>query len=96
MHPENELFDAACEVLEATRRLDAAAADRGCERALPATLGCLSSALGSLANACTEVRTHAGPPHQVALGEPLSELGHTLKRAARLAEAARSSWVLPP
>lgn len=92
MDPENELFDAACQVLEATRRLNAAACDDRCERALPATLGCLSSALGSLANVCADVRTHAGRPDQV----PLSELGHTLKRAARLAEAARSSWVLPP
>ncbi len=92
MHPENELFDAACEVLEATRRLNAVACDRRCQRALPATLGCLSAALGSLADACADVGTHASRADH----GPLTELGRTLERAARLAEAARASWVAPP
>jgi hypothetical protein len=91
MDPENELFDAACELLEATRRLNAAARDPRCARALPATLGCLSSALDSLAGTCMDVRTHALPADHT----PLNELRHALERAARLAEAARSSSVLP-
>jgi hypothetical protein len=75
MDPDNELFDAACDVLDRARRLRAAAADPGAAPAVPATLGCLSSALGELAAACAGL-------------DP--ELGATLRRAARRAEAARS------
>jgi hypothetical protein len=92
MHAENELFDAACDVLEATRRLVAAARDEDCERAMPATLGCLSSALASLADATAYMRAHAAPDDHPLL----SELARTLSRAARAADGARSASALPP
>jgi hypothetical protein len=89
MDAENELFDAASEVLEATLRLGAAATDRGCERAVPATLGCLSTALGSLADTSADLRALAGSGDRAVL----TELSRTLKRAAWLADAARCARV---
>jgi hypothetical protein len=75
MDPDNELFDAACELLDRARRLRVAAADPGAGPAVPATLGCLAAALEELAGAC---------------GGLDADLGATLRRAARRAEAARS------
>jgi hypothetical protein len=92
MHPENELFDATCDVLEATRRLQAAARDERYERAVPATLGCLASALESLAEATYDIRARIDPGEDAAL----AELGRTLERAAQLTNAARTCCVLPP
>lgn len=91
MDADNELFDAACEVLEATRRLSAAACDRDCEPAVAATLGCLSAALGCLADASANLASHTCHGDRDRL--PLGEFTRTLKRAARSADAARSSCV---
>lgn len=47
--PANAIYDAACELLLATRELERAASRDGIASALPATLGCLDEALESLA-----------------------------------------------
>jgi hypothetical protein len=92
MHPENELFDDACQVLEEARRLRSAARDERYERAVPATLGCVSSALVSLADATHDIQTHVDPGEHASL----AELGRTLERAAQLADTARTCCGLPP
>lgn len=84
MHAENELFDAACDVLVATRRLEVAARVPGYGAALTATLGCLASGLGSLAVSVADMRAHESA-HNAAL----NELAETLQRAVRLADGAR-------
>ena len=47
--PANELYDRACDLLEAARELHLAAARAGNVEAIAATLGCAEAALGELA-----------------------------------------------
>jgi hypothetical protein len=52
MDPDNELYDAACELVAAAQRVQEAFVRQGVAPALPASLGCIESSLTSLAAAC--------------------------------------------
>jgi hypothetical protein len=87
MDPDNELYDAACEVLAAAQRLSRAAAAERVEPAVPATLGCIAASLGALTVGCAAVGRDAGPSQRRAF----DELVHALRRAQSACEAARAS-----
>lgn len=85
-HPDNELYDSACELLAAAQRLTRAARGDDVERALPATLGCLEATLGALGIAWT---TLEGPAAR--RGADLGQLRRTLRDAEHAADAARTA-----
>jgi hypothetical protein len=87
MEPDNELYDAACDVLLAAQRLSRAAAVERVEPAVPATLGCIAAGLGALTVSCAALGRHATPAQRATF----DELVHALRRAHRASEAARSS-----
>lgn len=86
MDPENELYDAACEVLVAAQRLSRAAAAERVGPAVPATLGCIAASLGALTVAAAALSRSAGPSQRRAT----DELVHALRRAQRACDAARA------
>ena len=51
MDPDNELYDAACELLQAAQRVDHASQGEGLHGVVPGTIGCVESSLGALARA---------------------------------------------
>jgi hypothetical protein len=59
MDPDNELYDAACDLLAAAERVRQASGGTGIAPAVPATLGCVESALAALAEACTALALQA-------------------------------------
>jgi hypothetical protein len=87
MGPDNALSDAASELLAAAQRMDRAVRRDGVEPAIPATLGCLHSALVALTSACAALSSN-NPPGR---NEPLEDLVFVLRRAAVACDAARAS-----
>lgn len=88
MDPDNnELNDAARQVLAAAQRLSRAAAGERIEPATPATLACIAASLGALTLGCAALDRDAGPAQR----RPFDELVHALRRTQRACEAARSS-----
>jgi hypothetical protein len=86
-HPENELYDAACELLAAAQRFRRAAAAGRVEPVIPAALGCVAASLDSLTAGCALLdRTTNGVP-----SEPFDDLVRTLRRAERACDTARST-----
>jgi hypothetical protein len=53
--PDNELFDRACDLLDAGRAIRSAAGARDAGRATPAVLGCLQATLRELTLTATEL-----------------------------------------
>ena len=90
MDPDNELYDAACELLVAAQRLCRAAAAERVEPAVPATLGCIATSLGALTVGCATLGRDAGPLQHRAF----DELVHALRRAQSACEATRASVAL--
>jgi hypothetical protein len=86
MDPDNELYDAACDVLAAAQRLSRAAAAERVEPAVPATLDCIAASLGALMVGCAALGREAGPWQRRAC----NELIHALRGAQRACEAARA------
>jgi hypothetical protein len=87
MGPDNALYDAASDLLAAAQRMDRAVRRNGVEPAIPATLGCLHSALGALTSACAALSSNTPPGRN----EPLEDLVFVLRRAAAACDAARAS-----
>ena len=87
MAPDNALYDAACDLLSAARRMDRAVQHEGVEPAIPATLGCLHATLAVLTSACAALSTNDPPGRN----EPLEDLVFVLRRAAAACDAARAS-----
>ncbi|MEA2180404.1 MAG: hypothetical protein QOF29_3458 [bacterium] len=87
MDPDNQLYDAACELLAAAQRLTRASHRRGVEPAVPATIGCIESALDALAVACAGLQSDVTGVQRDAFAELVS----ALRRAAQASAAARSS-----
>jgi len=52
--PDNELYDRGCDLVEAALAIRRLASCEGAERALPAVLGCMESALQDLRDAVAE------------------------------------------
>jgi hypothetical protein len=52
---DNELYDRACDLVEATMAIRRLAGDPGAERAVPALLGCIEAALHELGCAATSL-----------------------------------------
>jgi hypothetical protein len=90
MDPDNELYDAACEVLAAAQRLSRAAAAERIEPAVPATLGCIAASLGALTVTCAALGRDAGSSQRT----PFDALVHALRRAQSACEVARASAVV--
>jgi hypothetical protein len=89
MDPDNELYDAACELLVAAQRLNRAAAAARVDPAVPATLGSIAASLGALTVACAALDRQAGPAQRRAI----DELVHALRDAQSACDAARASAV---
>jgi hypothetical protein len=87
MEPDNALYDAACDLLSAARRVDRAVQQEGVEPAIPATLGCLHATLAVLTSACAALSSKDPPGRN----EPLEDLVFVLRRAAAACDAARAS-----
>jgi hypothetical protein len=87
MDPDNELYDAACEMLATAQRLSRAAAAERVERAVPATLGCIAASLGALTVGCAALGRDARPSQRRAF----DDLVHARRRAQSACEAARAS-----
>jgi hypothetical protein len=85
MDPDNELYDAACEMLATAQRLSRAA--ERVEPAVPATLGCIAASLGALTVGCAAVGRDARPSQR----RTFDDLVHALRRAQSACEAARAS-----
>lgn len=91
---ENRLFDACCEVLESARGLEQMAGAPKSARATMPSVGCLSAALESLANASLMMRQAATDAHSPAreqleggdVGERLLAASLNLRLAARACE----------
>jgi hypothetical protein len=58
---ENELFDFACDLVEAAAGIARTAADPHAARAVPAVLGCIEEALEELSSAAAALRANAAP-----------------------------------
>jgi hypothetical protein len=87
MDPESTLFDAACDLLDAARRLVDAAGAPDVSRAVPATIGCIEASLADLSRACSMLRMAEGG--SVGRGETLHELSGALRQAQLAGAAAR-------
>jgi hypothetical protein len=86
MHPDNGLYDAACDLVAAAQRVDRAVRREGVEPAIPATLGCLHSTLIALTSACAALSSNDPPGRNKAL----EDLVFVLRRAAAASDAARA------
>src|SRR4051794_186163 len=86
MDADNELYDAACGLLEATERLLHAAQRPGLEPALAATVGCLGSSPGTLTSAAPLRRRRRDAPSAAAFGDVVEGRA----RAPRACELARA------
>ena len=58
--PDNELYDRGCDLVEAALAIRRLTGCEGAERALPAVLGCIESALKDLRGAVTEAARLGG------------------------------------
>ncbi|EHN09863.1 hypothetical protein PAI11_32770 [Patulibacter medicamentivorans] len=91
--PSDELFDAACDLLQAARALQDAAAAGDTRFALPATLGAIEAVLHTLDDGTgllTAQFAGASAEHQA-----LRRLGVALGDAARACEQARAQLAAP-
>jgi hypothetical protein len=86
MDPDNGLYDAACDLGAAARRVDRAVRRDDVEAAIPATLGCLHSTLVALTSACAALSSNDPPGRN----EALEDLVFVLRRAAVACDAARA------
>jgi hypothetical protein len=91
MEPDNALYDAACDLLWAARRMDRAVQRDGVEPAIPAMLGCLHATLAALTSACATLSSNDAPGRN----EPLEDLVFALRRAAAASDAARAAAGTP-
>jgi hypothetical protein len=91
MEPDNALYDAACDLLSAARRMDRAVRRDGVEPSIPAMLGCLHATLAALTSACATLSTNDPPGRN----EPLEDLVFVLRRAAAACDAARAAAGTP-
>lgn len=89
--PDNELYDAACDLLGAAQRLTRAARGGDVERAVPATLGCLEATLSALDVAWATLETAAR-----CRGADVAALRRALREAERAADAARAAAAAAP
>jgi hypothetical protein len=65
-HPENDLYDAACVLLDAAQQLRRAAEDdHPADGVVVACLACLTAALGELTTVCAELARDAREPEAV-------------------------------
>jgi hypothetical protein len=87
MDPDNELYDAACELFAATQRLSEATAAEHVEPAVPATLGCIEASLGALTVACAAL----GRDVSASQRGPFDNLVHALRHAHSACERVRGS-----
>ena len=58
--PDNELYDRGCDLVEAAQAIRELAGGRGAERAVPAVLGCIESALQALGAATQNLDATGG------------------------------------
>lgn len=88
--PSNELYDRACDLLDAAQRLSRALDLPGTEPALAATLGCVQAALHELTGAFGSLPHIASPgPRSGAARTALVELAEALDHAERRCDSAR-------
>lgn len=91
MHPDDGLYDAACDLVAAAQRVDRAVRREGVEPAIPATLGCLHSTLIALTSACAALSSNDPPGRNKALEDLVFVLRvFVLRRAAAASDAARA------
>ncbi|WP_320668872.1 hypothetical protein [Patulibacter defluvii] len=92
-HPSDELFDAACDLLQAARALQDAAAAGETRFALPATLGAVEASMRTLDDGTALLTREfpAGSPEQQAL----RRLAVALGAAAGACEQARAQLAAP-
>jgi len=83
--PTNELYDRACDLLDAARELHLSAAREGTDEAIAATLGCVEAALGELAE---RYRVLGGAGDRMLRAAGLSGGGPRLEAEARFASVA--------
>lgn len=92
-HPANELYDSACELLDAARHLRRAAAPPGSWPAIAASLGSVEAALAELGDAAADMGLHAstraGGAQATAVRDLCERLRLRLALAQSLAGAAR-------
>jgi hypothetical protein len=67
MHPDNRLYDAACDLVAAAERVDRAVRREGVEPTIPPTLGCLHSTLVARTSACAALSSNDPPGRNGAL-----------------------------
>ena len=90
--PANELYDRACDVLDATRGLRSAAASARSWPAITASLGCLEAALEEVSAAVDGLRvaTLRGDD-RTAVHKPFNRLNRDLSAAASSCAATREA-----
>lgn len=91
--PANELYDRACDLLDASQRLTRALAVPGHEPALTATLGCVQATLRELTDAFQSLHW-ATPGATREVQEALAELAARLDLAERSCGSARHQRAL--
>jgi hypothetical protein len=90
--PDNELYDRGCDLVEAALAIRELAGREGAQHALPAVLGCMESALDSLAGATASAHANQPASGQESLRRArrgLENLGLALDDAKLAAAAAR-------
>jgi hypothetical protein len=98
---DNELYDRACDLVEAAAGIRRCAADQAASPAIPAVLGCIEAALHELTGACEVLQqTNAEGPATSSRPEPqavmerlergLTHLRVALEDAETASQAARS------
>jgi hypothetical protein len=92
MSPDNELYDAACELLAAAQRMSDAAADEHIGPAMPAALGCMAAALGALTVGCAAMSRNLGTAQR----DTFDGLVHALRQAHAACEAAHLNAAVVP
>jgi hypothetical protein len=90
--PDNELFDRACDLLEAAAAIRRLAADPRSARAVPGLLGCIEASLDELAAAAAILQRGAATdsPAEERRRRGLENLRVALADAAGAAQAARA------
>jgi hypothetical protein len=86
MDPDNELYDAASELVTAAERLLRASRRDGVDAAVAATLGCLSTSVGMLQTAGRRLGRRLDDDSVAPLAEAVAALGD----AAAACEEARA------
>jgi hypothetical protein len=91
---DNELYDRGCDLVEAAMAIRRLSEDRSAERAVPALLGCIESALHELGGAVTnldEIRSETRAPQEIVqrMHRGFMSLGLALADAEFASTAAR-------